>query len=305
MVSLFKRFYIPAVRLDTVIGSLFNLDGNGITFEWDISRDNTNTVDQGLITIYNLGDATRKLLYESWNIVQAGFGLGYNATFSIGWDGLTEMVFKGNVWDLVPDDRQGGADVRTVLSVGDGNKTLRDQTVGRSFSSVSISIVLDYLVALPPAGTDIGGGGLGLIFTPESKAVIAAAQAELPVQFWNNIPAGANTRETIDVIMATLGLEWRVHNGEFIAMRGGVINRPGLILAPKSGLITYTPRDDGGVVIEALANPNMQPGLQFFVKSDIGRNLAAPVYRCESVHFTGSTDGQSIMVAEGKKVVAL
>ncbi len=305
MVAPFQRFYIPAVRLDTSIGSLFNLDGNGITFEWDIFRDNTNTVDQGVITIYNLGAATRKALYEAWNIVQSGFGLGYTVTLSLGWEQLTQMVFRGNVWDMVPEDRQGGTDVRTVLSVGDGNKTLRDQTVGRSFSKVSISIVLDYLVRPPPLSTDTGGGGLGLIYTPESRAVVAAAEAELPVQFWNNIPAGSNTRESIDAIMATLGLEWRVHNGEFIAMRGGVINRPGIILAPKSGLIDYTPRDDGGVVATALANPDMQPGLQFFVQSDVGKNLAAPVYRCESVQFNGSTDGQSLMTVQGRKVVTL
>jgi hypothetical protein len=193
----------------------------------------------------------------------------------------------------------------TILSIGDGNKTLRDQAVGRSFVNVNIVNVLDYLVALPPAGNDVGGGGLGLILTPESKAVILAAASELPIQTWGNITKGANTREAVDVIMATLGLEWRVYNGEFVAMRGGTINRPGAILQPNSGLITYTERDDGGVSLVSLANPRIEPGLQVFVKDNLGRNLAEPVYRVESVHFFGDTEGESLMEIEAKRVVVL
>ena len=311
MVAAFKRFYIPAVRLDTPVGPVVNLDGNGIYFEWDIFRDNTNTVDQGTITIFNLSEAFRKLLFESWLITQRASSillpvkLGWNVNFTLGWEGLPELLMKGDVWNIVPSDRTGGTDVMTVLSIGDGNKSIRDQTVGRSFVNVNIVNVLDYLVGLPPAGNDVGGGGLGLLFTPESKAVITAAASELPITTWGNIVQGSNTREAVDVIMATLGLEWRVYNGEFIAMRGGTINRPGVILQPNSGLIDYTARDDGGVSVNALANPRIEPGLQIFVKDNLGRNLAEPVYRVESVHFFGDTEGASLMEIEAKRVVIL
>ena len=305
MVAAFKRFYIPAVRIDTPVGPIVNLDGNGIFIEWDIFRDNTNTVDQGTITIYNLSEAFRKILFESWRLVQRGFGLAWNVSFNLGWEGLPELLMKGDVWNMVPSDRTGATDVKTIFSIGDGNKSIRDQTMGRSFVNVNIVNVLDYLVQLPPAGNDVGGGGLGLILTPESKAVITVAAAELPIQAWGNITQGSNTREAVDVIMATLGLEWRVHNGEFIAMRAGTINRPGVILKPSSGLITYTERDDGGVSVHALAHPRIEPGLQVFVKDNLGRNLAEPVYRTESVRFFGSSEGESVMDIEAKRVVIL
>ena len=305
MVAAFKRFYIPAVRIDTPVGPIVNLDGNGIFVEWNIFRDNTNTVDEGTITIYNLSEAFRKVLFESWRLVQSGFGLGWNVRFNLGWEGLPELLMSGDVWNMVPSDRTGATDVRTILSIGDGNKSIRDQTVGRSFVNVNIVNVLEYLVALPPAGNDVGGGGLGLILTPESKAVITVAAGELPIQLWGNITQGSNTREAVDVIMATLGLEWRVFNGEFIAMRGGTINRPGVILKPNSGLITYTERDDGGVSVHALANPRIEPGLQVFVTDNLGRNLAEPVYRTESVRFNGDTEGASLMDIEAKRVVVL
>lgn len=311
MVAAFKRFFIPAVRLDTAVGPVLNLDGNGIKFEWDVFRDNTNTTDQGTITIYNLSEAFRKLLFESWQTAVSASSiliqvqLGYLVQFHLGWEGLPELLLRGDVWKIVPSDRRSVPEVRTIINIGDGNKTTRDQTVGRSFVNVGIANVLDYLIALPPAGNDVGGGGLGLVFTPESKAIINAAVAKLPIQTWNNIPAGANTREAIDVIMATLGLEWRIYNGEFVAMRGGIINRPGEVISPRSGLIDYTPRDDGGVSVSAMANPRVEPGLQIFVTDNLGKNLAEPVYRVESVRFHGSSDGQSLMDIEAKKVVVI
>ncbi len=301
MVAAFKRFFVPAVSIGTPNGIITNLDSSGVRIEWEIVRDNTNRPDQGQITVYNLSPTFTAVLFETWQAVSRG--VGYTITFSIGWDRVPQVVFVGDVWELIPDQRTP-SDVLTIFKLGDGNKTLRDQAVGRSFSNVKIDIVLDWLVSLPPAPTDAGGGGLGLIYPPESKAVVAAASAELPVQTWGNIPAYANTRDAINIIMDTLGLEWRVHNNQFIVMRGGVINRPNPpLIRPGTGLISYEKRNDGGIQFEALANPEVEPGIQLFVQDDFGKPFGEPVYRCESVAFRGSTDEDSLMAVEGAKTV--
>lgn len=300
MVAAFQRFFIPAVRLETAQGVITNLTGDGLRFEWELNRDNTNKADEGVITVYNLAPALSGSIFEAWQALSRASG--YLITFAIGWDGVPQTVFRGDVWNFIPE-RRSPTDAMTVFHLGDGNKNLRDQAVGRSFSNVKIDIVLDYLVNLPPAPADAGGGGLGLIYPPESKALVKQAASELPIQTFGNIPAWANTREAVDIIMDTLGLEWRVHNGAFVVMRGGVINRPGPLIRPGTGLISYEKRNDGGIVLSALANPEVEPGIQIFVQDDRGKPFGEPAYRTEKVRFFGDTDGESLMEVEGAKAV--
>ena len=302
MPSPFTRYFIPAVQLVTAQGLISNLDGNGIRFEWDISRDNTNKPDAGTVTVYNLSPTLTGLILEAWQALSAASG--YLVTFGLGWERVPSTVIVADVWDFVPD-RRTPTDTMAIFRLGDGIKANRDQAVGRSFNGVKIDIVLDYLVQIPPAPSDAGGGGLGLIYPPESKALIKTAAAELPIQSWGNIPAGANTREAIDLIMDTLGLEWRVQNGAFIALRGGVINRPPVILRPGTGLIKYERRNDDGAVLEALANPDIEPGSQVIVQDNNGKPFGAGVFRVERVNFRGSSDAESVMNIRAAKAVTV
>jgi hypothetical protein len=288
----FKRFFIPAVRLATAQGVITNLDGDGIRFEWDITRDNTNKPDAGTVTIYNLSPILTGAILEAWQALSQASG--YLVEFGLGWEGVPSTIMRADVWDYVPD-RRTPTDSMAIFSLGDGGKPLRDQAVGRSFSNVKIDIVLDYLVQIPPALADAGGGGLGLIYPPESAALVKKAAAELPIQSWGNIPQGANTREAIDMIMDTIGLEWRVQNGAFIALRGGVINRPPIILRPGNGLIRYERRADDGCILEALANGEIEPGSQILVQDNTGKPFGAGVFRVERTHFRGTSDAESVM----------
>jgi len=293
---MFRRFLIPAVRLDTAQDPIVNLDGQGVRFEWSIERDNTNKVDRGTVSIFNLDPKIRGAIHEAWRILSEASG--YLVTFSLGWDRIPVRSLVGDVFDLDPD-RRTPTDVITTFQIGDGNKKARDQSLVQGFKNVSLDIVLEWLVQLPPAPADAGGGGLGLLYPPESKALIKAAQAELPLLTFSNIPPGAGVKDAIDIIMETLGLEWRIHNGAFIALRGGMINRPGFILRPSTGLIEYAKRNDGGCSLVAYANPEIEPGIQILVQDDRGRPFGAPVYRTEKVSFRGTSAGESIMNIEG------
>jgi hypothetical protein len=302
MVAPFKRFFIPAVALTTSDGVISNLDGQGLRFEWDITRDNTNKPDEGTITIYNLAPALRGLIQATWEALSAASG--YLVDFGIGWERVPQTVIRADVWDL-EIDRRTPTDVLSVFRLGDGNKPLRDQVVGKSFSGVKIDIVLDYLVSLPSAPTDVGSGGLGLIYPPESKALVKQAASELPIQTWGNIPQGANTREAVNLIMDTLGLEWRVQNGAFIVLRAGALNKPPVLLRPGTGLINYQRRNDGGCVLSGLADPRVEPGLQLLVQDDLGKPYGAGVFRTERVTFRGSSSDENLMEIQAAKVVGV
>lgn len=295
----FKRFYIPAVQLEIGGAIISNLDSQGLRIEWEIERDNTNKADEGTVTIYNLAPALINGIFEAWQQLSQT-SAGFFAIFSLGWDRVPQICFTGEVWDLIPE-RRTPTDRLSVFRLGDGNRPLRDGVVAQTFKQVQIGTVLEYLVSLPPASVDAGGGGLGLLYPAESKALVETAAGELPMQTFGNIPAGSNTRDAIDLIMDTLGLEWRVHNRSFVAMRGGIINRPGPILRPGTGLISYEKRNDGGIVVSALANPDVEPGIQIQVQDNLGRAFGEPVYRVTRVRFAGNTDGDSIMEIEAAK----
>lgn len=295
----FKRFFKPAVRLITPDFTISNLDGESLTLTWEVERTNTNAVDTATITVLNLGERVRGGIFETWTALSRSGA--YGLEFQVGWDGVAQTLIRGAVWRMVPA-RRSPTDVETVFHVGDGVDGTRDQVTGRTFKGVNLVTVLDYLVRLPPAELDAGGGGLGLIFPPESKALITTAAGELPVQRWD-IPSGYNTRDAVNLIMDTLGLEWRIHNGEFLVMRGGIINRPPELVRPGTGLISYEIQNDGGLMFEALTNPNVEPGAQVLVQDDNGRPFGAPAYRVTRVVYSGRSDGDSTMVVECAKAV--
>ena len=66
-------------------------------------------------------------------------------------------------------------------------------------------------------------------------------------------------------------------------------------LKPSSGLLDWSPMDDGGIACVALAQPSMRPGIQIVIRDAFDRPVGAPGFRVETVQFTGATDADSIM----------
>lgn len=303
--SAVQSFYIPAVSIITVPGiTLTNLDSTGLRMEWSVRRDNTNKPDSGTVTVYNLAPETSGVIYEAWQAIRQGIQTGLSFTLALGWNKVPEIVMQGDIVNFIPAQRTA-TDVLTIWEIGDGTERLRDSVVGRDFANVNIVTLLDYLVPLPPAPNDAGGGGLGLIIPPSSKALIAQAAAEIPLQEWSNISKGMNTVEAVTTVMDTLGLEWRSQNGAFIALRAGLINRPGPTISPQSGLISYTAKDDGGIEFTALADTRFEPGIRCSALDNFGKPIGSPSYRVESVAFTGSTDEDSLMAVVGRKPLSV
>jgi len=296
----FAQFFIPAVRLTTGQAIVENLDGQGLTMEWTITRDNTNKADEAEINIYNLSPSVSGKIFEAWQVFSAASG--YLVTFAVGWEGVPKLAIMGDVYSMSPDEKTA-TDVMTTLKIGDGHKALQDSKVGKSFVKVKIDTVLDYLVQFPVESSDAGGGGLGLVYPPESRKLVVKAASELPVQTWGNIPAGANTRDAVNIVMSTLGLEWRVHNGEFIVLRGGTNQRPPFILSPSTGLLTYSRRDDSGANLTALANAEIEPGSQVIVQGDDGKPFGAGVFRVDKTVLSGSTKSASTMKIVASKAL--
>ena len=294
----FDQFLIPAVQLDTAQGTIANLDGSGLRFEWQITRDNTPNPDQAEIMIYNLAPVLAGEIAEAWRALSAASG--YLVTFGLGWERIAKTVIVGDVWDLIPDQRTP-TDRILRLKIGDGNTANRDSVSVNTYKDITVVRAVELIATLKAGSPDEpNSGGLGLDFPDSSRAVVSEAAKAVAVKKIT-IAGAYNARELMDDIMSTLGLEWRVKNGQFIALRGGVINRPGPIIKPSTGLISYTTRNDGGIDFTALADPEVEPGIQVQVLDNNDRPFGAVVYRVDRVTFRGNTDGESIMAVSASK----
>lgn len=299
MVANYQEFMVPAVALDTsVTGRIANLDGDGLLFEWDIFRSRTSEPDTGTVSIYNLAPAVSGAIQEAYNVFRDS--TGFEVIFSLGWQRLPKKLMVADVWRYTPALRDQ-VDVMTVFELGDGIRGTQDAQVGYNLAGTTVGAFLKFVIQAPVDGGDIGGGGLGLILSPDSAAIIDAASTRANLGAVSSLPVLQSTKQAVDLLMATLGLEWRIHNGEFKPLLAGTINDPPYILRPNTGLVDYTKRDDGGASVTALAIPEVQPGLQILLQDNFGRNLDAPVYRVDSVRFTGSSRGESLMFIEAQR----
>ena len=291
----FVQFFQVSTLLVLPPVTLANLDGTGLKVEWSIERTRSSSPDQGTITIYNLSMATRKAVHELWKASEPL--LGYTVQFSIGWEGLAELVFVGNCWRMVPEQRVG-EDVLTILEVGDGNKQVRDATVGQSFAKGAINTMITYLV------TSV----LKMPFDPASKALILDKAAELPIQNWNNYVLNGDPQDRLDELIDTLNLEWKPFQGRFIVTEKGNFATAATaapLLSAATGLMEWSQEDDGGVYLTALANPNVKPGTQVQVRDSFGMSIGAPAHRVAKVSFHGASDGESVMEIVGRRSVLL
>lgn len=293
--SVFKQFLQVSASLILVPVPIINLDGSGLKMEWNIERTRSSTPDRGTITIYNLSTAARKAIHEAWKQLEGT--LGYLMEFSVGWENLVERIFVGDAWKIVPEIRVG-EDVLTVFEVGDGNKQVRDATVGQGFAKVTVDILITFLVL----------NTLKVPLDPASKAKILQKAAQLPVQQWNNYILAGDPQDRLDELVDTLGLEWKIYQGSFIVTDKGnaaTASPIATLLAAKTGLLTWAQEDDGALLATALANPNVKPGSQIRVKDSFGVPVGALAHRVEKITFRGATDGESLMDIVARKAALL
>lgn len=298
----FKNFLQVSAQLLLTPTPIVNLDGTGLKMEWNIERTRSSTPDRGTIMIYNLGTAARKAIHETWK--QLAPTLGYILEFSIGWENLVERIFVGDAWKLVPEIRVG-EDVLTVFEVGDGNKGVRDgvQPIAANMSQGQIDFIL---LTLVEATVELGG--LGLPIDPASRAVISAKAKQSPFPKFDNYAGTGNTADQVDELIDQLGLEWKIYNGSFIVTDKGnaaTASPIATLLSAKTGLLTWAQEDDGGIVVTALANPNVKPGSQISVIDSFGIPVGAPAHRVDKVSFFGTTDGESLMEIVGRKALLI
>lgn len=332
----FKAF--SQVAASAILGTAFpflvaNLDGEGLTMTWDILRPRRGP-ETGVVTIYNLSAARRQAIHAAWKaasakrvppgVVETRAGsyllqaqgdvsvarllakradpvlpYGYKLQFSIGWERVPTLVYRGDVIKMRPSKRQG-QDVLTIMELG--TQSVEDAAVGASFSEVRHVLIIEFLVKAPPPN------GFGLQIEPASLAKIKERDAQLGIAKYDSWARAGSTSTIVTDLLLLLDLEWKIHNGRFIVTEKGnaaTASLDAFVLSPQTGLLEWAEVDDGGVELMALGVPDLQSGHQISALDTHGKPIGATRHRVESVRFTGTTEGRSLMAVEGRKAVLL
>jgi hypothetical protein len=278
-----------------------NLDGLGLHISWDITRTRSSKTDYGECTIKNLSRAFRGLLYETWqiyNATPAGFKLGVH----IGWGGTVNMVMMGDVWEMVPE-RRSGEDVLTIFKFGEGQKPVKEGTTPtpkqytyEAGNALGLWLTIQDMFA-----------NLGLRVDQTMLDLFTAAVVRTPLSASGSWSLDGELVDNINDTLDTFGLEWKVYNGLVIFMDRGITatsqDALAALLTASTGLIQWEMTDDGGIAVQALAQPSIRPGVQFVVQDAFGVPVGAPGFRVETVQFAGQTDGDSLMNLTGRRSI--
>lgn len=255
--------------------------GPGLTVIFNVVKTvkkEPNTCD---LTVLNLNPDHRAQLAAAktpWVSIEAGY------------DSFTSMIFRGQV--RTTHSFKDGSDWVTELSTGDGEKSLKNARINKSYAKgTGIETVINDLV-----------DQLGLGTGNAKKKSRLAKWAEGGKKILNGLVVSGSVKTELDGILKSAGLEWSVQDGELQFLETG---KPleGLAhnLSAKTGLIgSPTIGSDGLAQMQSLLNGTIIPGGLIKLKS---RELPVGFYRSERCEYIGNTAGDEWYVnIEGKAI---
>lgn len=285
MISTFKRFLTAGVEV--VIGtpplqgiSVRNLDSSGLLIEWEVMLTNTSSSDSAKVRIVNLDELEQIPILEKLAGRIGAFGV--TGTISFGWEGLVFECFTGKISRIIPKIPTGVDYVSEIEF---------NSMAGRTLNAPSLGYELDQ--ALWSAAFDALAASMGFSLSPQFYTALAAN----PVATTNTTVKAAfgdSPKSDMDTLVSSLGAgyTWTVIGNQIYLLNQGLFQdrTPPQILSAESGLLNWSPLDEGGAVADALGNPSVKPGQQILIQNNQGQLVGGAPLRVESVSFRGATN---------------
>jgi len=263
--------------------------GEGPLVEWTVSKHRSLSPDTGTLAIYNLDIASRTALRSF-----VGFPAPLEVVLFVGWNGIPELLARGQATRVVPGDYTE-TDIVTAIEFGDGVLGIRDAPpAGGAEFGQAISTLIPFVLNL--MGLRISIAALGIINERGAKFPVPSFQCSLD----------GEPRDLLAELLASLQLDGRIEGNELVVYEGGLRrDLPDVILlGPASGLVNQHYVDDGAYEFEALAQPRCVPGSRIqFANAFLAP--VGPVLRVDHVSFSGSSEGASTMSGTARPILPL
>lgn len=283
---------LPALGAPVLVN---NISGQGLRVEWSVEKIFGGIGDRATITVYNLGAPQRAALEAATAPIAGVIPVPPTIVrLHVGWNALPELLFMGGAWRIAPATKRE-LDILTEIEVGVGDD-MRDTppsggaAVGLGVQG-AIAEILVLLKLMPSAG---------------AMAAIAQAAAEAPLANLETSVFDIEPRDQLHLLLASIGLNWGVQDGEFVVFRNGMRNDVlPVLLDPTSGLLNAVVLDDGGVAFDGVAQARLKPGVQLVITDERKAIVGGGALRCERISFNGSSEGPSVMSGVARKAAIL
>lgn len=282
----------PGVMIDInpVLDILGTGIGEGPLVEWSVVKQLGRTPDHATVSIYNLDFPSRALI--------RGFleqPLPVVVQLFVGWNGIPELLFRGDIVTIEPE-RRDPTDIVTTIQASDSLTALADTPpIGGSFMAFAVETLIVMLVQQ-----------LGLVSTPAATATIAARandpQYKLPAANFQ-VALNGDPASLMDDIMASLDLNWKAESGFLVVyehnIRPELAALPPILLGPSSGLESFTRINSSTFEFTALGQSRCVPGAPVQFMNELMAPVG-PTLFVETVSFAGSSETTSTMTGVAK-----
>lgn len=289
-VELFNRFFNVGAKVEIVTNTqapvliVDSSDGQGLRISWETSKTFGSNSNNGSFVIYNLS----KTLIEYIETLQSLIGnTGFSATLSFGWEGQVYELLTGQISKLLTQERTAN-DVLTMVEFSE-NYLNNQQALPEAIQAADAFWI---------GGFTSIATSLGVTLSAQFLTALAANPIAVSVPTFSAVFAN-DPQADMDVLVSAMGpgYDWVIISGEIFLLNQGLYSdqSPPAVLQPSSGLLTFTPQDDGGLAITAVGNPGISPGQQLLVNDGLGKPLGGGPLRIESASWSGDTDSGCVM----------
>jgi hypothetical protein len=263
----------------------------GLKVEFRIDRTLASTPNTADVTVYNLSQENRQFLQELQKpIVQIRAGYrGEDPTEADSnqpgstSDATPAVVYLGQMREVT--NLREGPHWLTRMTTGDGDEGLSQPVKFSLGPGIDVKNVVKKMIE--DAGLGIGNA---------VDALKKGKFQEAGTQFINGfVGSGASTRQELERLMNSAGLEYSIQNGSVQAVPiGSPLNNQAVLLSPESGLVgspelgTAKESKKPQVKFRSLLNAKIVPGALIRVTSASIDSF----FRVQRVVYLGDTHGQ-------------
>ena len=253
--------------------------GDQLKVAFDISKDISSRSNDATITLYNLKESNRNSIGREFTTIE--LEAGYIGEDNIG------LLFSGEIRDV--QHRREGMDILTEIQCGEGDKANRKAFTSKAF----------------PTGTKLSDAVNEFQKDLEKQGVAKGEWLDvdqLPTLTRPLVVAGS-TKRAMDMVLRSYGYYWSVHNGSTMIFPAKKSLTGMVYISPETGMIGDPTITDNGVKVDALLNPEIQPGHRVQIESQtLEMNAANGVYRVSSVNYSGDDrDGDFKVSIHGER----
>lgn len=254
-----------------------------IKIQFSVSKGVSSTQNDATISIWNLAEKNRNALGKELD----------NITLEAGYippegGGNVGTIFKGQIRDV--EHKRDGADIITTLSCGDGDKAIKNATLGKTY----------------PKGTPVKDVVEDLYKQMEAEGVTRGEwkfPEDLP-PFKRPYTVCGTCKRELDTISRGRDFYWSLQNETMEIIPGNGFIGGIVMLSPETGLIDTPTITDNGVKFKALLNPEIRPNRRVRIKSQtLEMNAENGEYRVSECTFAGDNrEGDFTVSGTGEAV---